>query len=162
MTIENISLSNLRERMLPTQQGSNPQPADHQLDGHPTELSKLACCCYDWYLKGSTLSILGKIFIRQHFEIFFLRDNLNEISNLFSGKNKKKSILNLLSADIAQRVVKVKIPLHEAVDFVVSQETICMKYQCIFSRIKKRKNIIHLSSAEIAQSKVKVNLCPAE
>ena len=87
---------------------------------------------------------------------------MNEISNLFSGKNKKKSILNLLSADIAQRVVKVKIPLHEAVDFVVSQETICMKYQCIFSRIKKRKNIIHLSSAEIAQSKVKVNLCPAE
>ena len=33
-------------------------------------------------------------------------DNLHEMSNLFSGKNKKH-IVNLLSAEFAQRVVKV-------------------------------------------------------
>ena len=30
------------------------------------------------------------------------------MSNLFSGKNKKKKILSLSSAELAQRVVKVK------------------------------------------------------
>ena len=34
-------------------------------------------------------------------------DNLLEMSNLFSGKNKKNTI-NLLSAEYVQRVVKVK------------------------------------------------------
>ena len=33
---ENISWSNLHERMLPTGRGSNPQPPDHQSDAHPT------------------------------------------------------------------------------------------------------------------------------
>ena len=37
MTVENISLLNLHERMLPTRRGSDPQPPDHQLDAHPTE-----------------------------------------------------------------------------------------------------------------------------
>ena len=37
MTVENILLSNLHERMLPTRRGSNPQPPDHQKDEHPTE-----------------------------------------------------------------------------------------------------------------------------
>ena len=81
------------------------------------------------------LSTLGNNFSRQHFEIFFLlfpenwlwhfmqiafsKDDLHEMSkhikqticmkcqSLFSGKNKK-NIINLLSAEFAQRVVKVK------------------------------------------------------
>ena len=34
-------------------------------------------------------------------------DNLHELSNpfFFSGKNKKKNVINLLSAELAQRVV---------------------------------------------------------
>ena len=69
------------------------------------------------------LSTLGKIFSRRHFEIFFLfsQKTGNDISCksspketicmkcqiLFSGKNKK-NIINLSSAENAQRVVKVK------------------------------------------------------
>ena len=52
------------------------------------------------------LSILGKNFSRQHFEIFFLFFPENRLC-LFSGKNKKNTI-NLLSAEFIQRVVKVK------------------------------------------------------
>ena len=37
MTVENISWSNHREKMLPNRRGSNPQPPDHQTDAHPTE-----------------------------------------------------------------------------------------------------------------------------
>ena len=63
---------------------------------------------------------LGKIFSRQHTELFFLffpgnkiRHFMQTVSNvskkcqiLFSGKNKK-NIINLLSAEFAQRVLKV-------------------------------------------------------
>ena len=38
MTIENISWSNLHERMLPTPRVSNPQPHDQESETHPTEL----------------------------------------------------------------------------------------------------------------------------
>ena len=71
-----------------------------------------------------TLSTLGKIFSRQHFEIFFsyfFQKTGFDISCklspeeticmkcqiLFTGKNKK-NIINLSSAENAQRVVKVK------------------------------------------------------
>ena len=37
MTVENISWSNLHERMLLTRWGLNPQPPDHQSKAHPTE-----------------------------------------------------------------------------------------------------------------------------
>ena len=73
-----------------------------------------------------TLSTLGKIFSRQHFEIFFLifprkqdltfhanclqGDNLHEMSDPVYVKNKK-NIINLSSAENAQRVVKVKLYL---------------------------------------------------
>ena len=43
MTVENISLANLRERMLPTWRGSNPRPPDRQLDAHPAEPLRPAC-----------------------------------------------------------------------------------------------------------------------
>ena len=68
------------------------------------------------------LSPLGKIFSRQHIEIFFLifteiriRQFMQIVSKeticmncliLFSGKNKKN--INLLPAELAQREVKVK------------------------------------------------------
>ena len=54
-----------------------------------------------------TLSTLGKIFSRQHFEIFFFSYFCMKCQILFSGKNKK-NIINLSSAENAQRVVKVK------------------------------------------------------
>ena len=70
------------------------------------------------------LQTLGKIFSRRHFEIFFLFFQKTEFDiscklsllkticmkcqNLFSGKNKKDSI-NLLSPELARRVVKVKM-----------------------------------------------------
>ena len=73
-----------------------------------------------------TLSTLGKIFSRQHFEIFFSffprnqdltfhanclqGDNLHEMSDPVYVKNKK-NIINLSSAENAQRVVKVKSKL---------------------------------------------------
>ena len=43
MTVENISQSNLHERMLATWWGSNPQPPDYQLDTlifHPYSMYK--------------------------------------------------------------------------------------------------------------------------
>ena len=56
------------------------------------------------------LSTLGKIFSRRYFEIFFLIFPKETICMkcqiLFSGKNKK-NIINLSSAENAQRVVKV-------------------------------------------------------
>ena len=69
------------------------------------------------------LSILGKIFSRRHFEIFFFNFSQKtgydiscklspeeticmKCQSLFSGKNKK-NIINLSSAENAQRVVKV-------------------------------------------------------
>ena len=42
MTTENISWSNLHERILPTQRGLNPLPPDHQSDVHLTEPLRLA------------------------------------------------------------------------------------------------------------------------
>ena len=42
MTVELYFMINLHERMLPTQQGSNPQPPGHQSDPHPTELPRTA------------------------------------------------------------------------------------------------------------------------
>ena len=77
----------------------------------------------EWFTKSLTLSTLGKIFSRQHLEIFFLifprkqdltfhanclqGDNLHEMSDPVYAKNKK-NIINLSSAENAQRVVKVK------------------------------------------------------
>ena len=59
----------------------------------------------------STLSTLGKIFSRWHIEIFFLFFPENrfwhfEISNPFFFRKNKKNI-NLLAAELAQKVVKV-------------------------------------------------------
>ena len=53
MTLENISLSNLQERMLRTQRGSTLQPPDHQSDAHPTDPPRPAGQDYhfDTYLK---------------------------------------------------------------------------------------------------------------
>ena len=42
MTVENISWSNLHERMLLTRWGSTPQPPDHQSDGYLSEPPRLA------------------------------------------------------------------------------------------------------------------------
>ena len=60
-----------------------------------------------------TLSTLGKIFSRQHIEIFSYfscnGDNLHKMSNpVFWEKYKKIPSINLSFADLAQRVVKVK------------------------------------------------------
>ena len=44
MTVENISRSNLHERMLPTRQPCSLQPPGHQLEAHPTEPLRLAFC----------------------------------------------------------------------------------------------------------------------
>ena len=69
-----------------------------------------------------TFSTLGKIFSRQHFEMHFFFLNFPRKQDLtfhaieticmkcpvlFFGKNKK-NIINLSSAEFAQRVVKVK------------------------------------------------------
>ena len=37
MTVETYFMINFHERMLPTWQGLNPQPPDHQSDVHPTD-----------------------------------------------------------------------------------------------------------------------------
>ena len=68
---------------------------------------------------GLTLSTLGKIFSRRHFEVFFPEKQETvcmKCQILFSGKNKK-NIINWPSAENAQRVVKVKVSkyLHLAV-----------------------------------------------
>ena len=69
------------------------------------------------FIKNLKLSMLGKIFSRQHFDIFFYNffqktgfDISYKLSpneticmkylNLFSGKNKKN--INLMSAELAQ------------------------------------------------------------
>ena len=77
-----------------------------------------------------TLSTLGKIFSRRHMEIVFLffpenriwhfmqivslGDNLHEISNPGFWENKK-IIINLSSAELAKRVVKVKMLFSEVI-----------------------------------------------
>ena len=53
--------------------------------------------------------------------------NLHEISKLFSGKNKKK-IINLLSAELAKRMMKVK-GIHKIGCFRL--------YYCATDKIKK-------------------------
>ena len=79
---------------------------------------------YTFHIPVLTLSTLGKIFSRQLIETCFVifprkqiwhfmqivsyGNNLHEMSNLFSGKNKKNTI-NLLSAEYAQRVLMVKV-----------------------------------------------------
>ena len=87
------------------------------------------------------LSTLGKIFSRQHFEIFFLIfsqktgfDISCKLSTicmkcqiLFSGKNK--NIISLPSAENAQRVVKVKAPVTTAIDNI-------LKYLVLFSKTR--------------------------
>ena len=70
-----------------------------------------------------TLSTLGKIFSRRHFEIFFLiflrRQDLTFHANcLLTGKNKKNNII-LSSAENAQRVVKFKSYDNQNLTFVV-------------------------------------------
>ena len=42
-----------------------------------------------------------------HLQIVSSGDDSHEIQNLFSGENKNKKIINLSSAELAQRVVKV-------------------------------------------------------
>ena len=68
--------------------------------------------------KSLTLSVLGKIFSRRHFEIFFLfskktgfkvscnGDNLHVMSKPVFWENKK-DIINMSSSEFGQRVVKV-------------------------------------------------------
>ena len=53
-------------------------------------------------------SMLVKYFSRQHFEIFFLADILQDILKkyLLSGKNSK-NIINLSSSELAQSVIKM-------------------------------------------------------
>ena len=51
MTTENISRSNLHERMLPTPQGSNLQSPDHQLYWHPTEQFKMKKLIFSYFSK---------------------------------------------------------------------------------------------------------------
>ena len=41
MTVENISWSNLNERMLPIRRASNPQPLDNESDAHQRKLYRL-------------------------------------------------------------------------------------------------------------------------
>ena len=50
MAVENISWSNLHERILLTWRGSNPQPPDHQLDAHPTKPPRQATNQRDLYI----------------------------------------------------------------------------------------------------------------
>ena len=50
ITAENISWSNLHERMLPARRGSDPQPPDHQWDAHPTEPPRPVYMCYQTWL----------------------------------------------------------------------------------------------------------------
>ena len=94
-------------------------------------LQKLFTFLY-WCIKPDrfvlTHNTLGKIISRRHFEIFFsdfsqktVFDTSCKLSPLeticmkcrilFSGKNKK-NITNLSSAELAQRVVKVKLLIH--------------------------------------------------
>ena len=73
------------------------------------------------------LSMLGKNFSRQHFEIFFLffpvnrlwhfkqivslGDNLHGMSKPIFLEKQEIFFISLLSADVAQKVVKVKVSL---------------------------------------------------
>ena len=62
-------------------------------------------------MRELTFNTPGKNFSRLHIEIFFLvfpenRDNLHEMSSPVFWENKV-SIINLLSAELAERVVKI-------------------------------------------------------
>ena len=56
---------NLRERMLPTRRGSNPQPPDHQSDAHPTEPPSPAwegigvSHIWNWYIYAPKFKNMG-------------------------------------------------------------------------------------------------------
>ena len=109
------------------------------------------------FLYPFRLSILDKIFSRQHTEIFFLFSQKTDTyisykmsplgticmkwQILFSGKN----VINLSSAELAQRVVKV---FQENRSWHL-KETICIKCQCLFSG-KNKKKWLKMLSAEIS------------
>ena len=66
MIVENDSRSISRKRMLPTQQGSNPQPPDYQSDAPPTEPPRQALHCLfvikyvNMYQQpGSSINLIG-------------------------------------------------------------------------------------------------------
>ena len=65
MTVENISWSNLHERILPTRQGSNPQSPDHQSETHPTRPPRPAfderSVQYKWNILERALKPKSKI-----------------------------------------------------------------------------------------------------
>ena len=44
---------------------------------------------------------------------------------LFSGKNKKKNMTNLSSAELAQRVVKVKVDFGDLANFFYKGDNFC-------------------------------------
>ena len=77
MTAENISWSDLHERMLPTRRGSNPQTLDHQSDAHPTEPPR-----DDLKLKGVGRSRcwLGFPCVTPHLEPVFCSGKVNNPS----------------------------------------------------------------------------------
>ena len=71
-------------------------------------------------------------------------DNLHEMSNLFSRKHKEFSYFSQKTGfGISWKLSML--------------ETVCMKYQNLFSR-KHKKNIINLLSAELAQRAIKVRV----
>ena len=94
--------------------------------------------------KKDLLSTLGKIFSRQHLEIFFLffPENRSDISCKlspmeticmkfqipFSGKNKK-NVINLLSAELAKTVIRFMEIIREILNFQLSPYfALCQEY----------------------------------
>ena len=76
--------------------------------------------------------------------------------DLFSGKNYKKKIIILSSAELARGVVSLKRGFDISCKLSV-METICMKSQILFSG-ENKQNIVNLSSAELAQRLIKIKV----
>ena len=109
------------------------------------------------------LSTLGKIFSRQHIEIFFLifprRQDLTfhadclqwrhfawNVKSCFPEKNKK-NVNNLWSAELAQRVVQIKI--------YQCQEIVNLSLHCHCNKVKYTGNIDNFLGWKIFTSIVK-------
>ena len=86
-----------------------------------TKLGSLICLIFCWYRYRLMFSTLGKYFSKQFLNIFLIFSQkigfdiscrlsmtiCMKCQSLFSGKNKK-NIINLLSAEFANSMVKIK------------------------------------------------------
>ena len=148
MTIENISRSNLHERMLPTRWGSNPQPPDHQSNEHSPEPPRPAEIQEHYGLVTHRLMQHTCMYTHTLGNFFFILNPLLTLEVL--SKIVADDILKLILL-----VFKKKIRLDISCELSALQ-TIHMICQALFS-LKNKRMYFKVSSAVVVISISRIN-----